>query len=387
MAKKNVAKKDLENKSDDDYPQEENSNKSPSEEIIGKHEAKSRHKTKKASKKEANSVKKEKSNIGKIVFFSLVGILVVLGIIMIILSYKDGSVTKDSSAAATINGEDILLSDLENMYNRLPETTRAQVTKTELLDQMINEKVLMQEAEKQGLNVSQSEITDFLDKLLLQSGVSKQEFINRLNIQNITEKMVNDEIYKQLLITKLYQKEIIDKIIVTETDISYYYNDNIEEFNSGERVEASHILICHKDSLSCESNLTKEEALAKINSIKSQVTKDDFAALAKKYSQDGSAVEGGELGFFERGTMVKPFEDAAFSTNIGEISNIVETQYGFHIILVTDKKAASTTPLSEISSEIEQIVLSEKQQDSFKTYLENIKDKSEIDIIFKETTN
>lgn len=385
MAKKNVAKK--ENDSEDvDSSMEVEQTEVGTKEIK---QSKSKH-AKKAAKKEAKRApKKDKSSkVMKIIFFSMIGILVVLGIIMLILSLQNKATPKslnNNTAAASVNGENILASDLDALYNRLPPQTKAQVTKTELLDQMINEKTLMQEAKNKGLDINQVEISDFLDKLLLQSGITKQEFIKRLELQNITEQMVNDEIYKQLIITKLYQQEIIDKIDVSNAEIEKYYNDNIQTFNAQEKVKASHILICHKDSQSCESNLTKDEALAKITKIKATATKDNFADLAKENSQDGSAAQGGDLGFFEKGTMVKPFEDASFSTKVGQISDIVETQYGYHLILVTDKKAGQITPFAEVSSEIKQIVLAQKQQDSFKTYLESIKAKSKIDIYFEES--
>lgn len=386
MATKNIAKKGNDSEEDSSSVDMETNME---EEVVTKKETKHQKKAlKKEAKKAKHAPKKEKSsNLMKIIFFSMIGILVVLGIIMLILSFQNKTAPKtDGNAAASINGEKILVSDLDALYNRLPAQTKAQVTKSELLDQMINEKSLMQEARNQGLDVNQTEINDFLDKLLIQSAISKQEFIKRLELQNITEKMVNDEIYKQLIITKLYQKEIIDKVNVSDAELEKYYNENIASFNAQEKVKASHILICHKESQSCESNLTKEEALAKITSIKAKATKDNFASLAKENSQDGSAATGGDLGFFERGVMVAPFENAAFSTAVGSISDIVETQYGYHLILVTEKKEGQTTPFNEVSSEIKQIVLAQKQQDTFKSYLENVKAKSKIEVYFKEAT-
>ena len=113
-----------------------------------------------------------------------------------------------SDIAASINGEIITLDELTKVYNRLPSQTRDVVTKEDLLEQMINEKILLMEAKRQAITVSDDEIETFLDNLITQSEVSEEEFNQRLVSQGITQEETKDEIKKQLTITKLYEKEI-----------------------------------------------------------------------------------------------------------------------------------------------------------------------------------
>lgn len=384
MATKNIAKKN-------DVEDIAESNEDSSSEVVESKPKTSKHAkrhAKKASKKEAKVSKKQSKHIGtgKIVFLVLVGIFILIAIIGAVYMLTNKAPAKvDDKLAAKVNGEEITLAELNNIYSRLPPQTQAAVKKQDVLDQMINEKLLMQAAKKQGLSVNQSEVDAFLTNLLTQSGLTKTEFNSRLALQNITEKMVYDEIYKQLLITQLYQKEIIDKSDVSQSAIQDYYNANIADFKTSEEVKASHILICYDKSYACKSNLTKQEAYDKLEAIKAQATSANFADLAKENSQDPSSGNGGDLGFFGKGAMVKPFEDAAFALKVGEISDVVETEYGFHLILLTDKKAATVLTLDEVSSEIKQTITSTGQQDAFKVYLEGLKAAATIDNFYNQS--
>ena len=138
-------------------------------------------------------------------------------------------------------------------------------------------------------------------------------------------------------------------VAVPPTDIQRYYNDNIQQFSTPERVRASHILLNTGGKDEAAVRKQAEELLAKIKGGA------DFAALAKQFSEDpGSKDKGGDLDFFPRGQMVPEFEQAAFSLQQGQISELVKTQYGFHIIKVVDKQAGSTQPLEAVRAQIQQ---------------------------------
>lgn len=351
---------------------------------IGKHtdptesfleqESKPAKKARKQAKKETVTKSKTKIHKG---FLILLGIFLVIAIIAVIFKWDQIFIASDSPVAE-INGEKIMMSELDNLYSRLPEQTRLLVTKQDLLDQMINEKVLVQEAEKIGITVNQSEIDDFLFKLIQQSGLTREEFDERIAAQNITNEMINDEVYKQLIITKLYQQEIIDKTNITDGDIEDYYIENLDQFKTAAQVRAEHILICHNESFRCESNITKAEALAKMEDIKARLSNTSFEDLAKEYSQDPSAETGGDLGYFEKGQMVQPFEDAAFTTPVGNVSDIVETQYGYHLVKVLDYKKETVSEIEEVKDEIKQALAATNQQDVFKAYLDDLKANASI---------
>ncbi len=154
----------------------------------------------------------------------------------------------------------------------------------------------------------------------------------------------------EILAQELIRQEIA-KIQVSEDDIKSYYKANMESFNAPEMVKARHILIkVGRAASEEEKNNAREKAEGILKRIKAG---EDFAKLAAELSDDpGSKVNGGELGFFPRGRMVKPFEDAAFAMKPGEVSGLVETQFGFHIIKVEEKKPAGIEPFDAVRDKI-----------------------------------
>ncbi|MBI5562690.1 MAG: SurA N-terminal domain-containing protein [Deltaproteobacteria bacterium] len=151
------------------------------------------------------------------------------------------------------------------------------------------------------------------------------------------------------------------KVSVTDAEIKEYYGKNQRQFERPASVAARHILI-KPDPKTKDPKAAKEAAKAKAEEILKKIKAGaDFAALAKKNSGDtASAVKGGDLGWFPRGMMVKPFEEAAFSLRKGEVSGVVESDFGFHVIKVYDRKEAETAPLAEVAVQIKSLVTKEK---------------------------
>ena len=151
----------------------------------------------------------------------------------------------------------------------------------------------------------------------------------------------------------VFNPDVIEaRIVVSDADIKAYYDQNLARYKTDEQRRASHILIAAgKDAPAAD----KAAAKAKAEKILAQLRKspNDFAKLAKENSQDpGSAERGGDLDFFGKGMMVKPFEEAAYALKEGEISEVVQSDFGFHIIRLTALKAATTRPLSEVKANI-----------------------------------
>jgi len=148
--------------------------------------------------------------------------------------------------------------------------------------------------------------------------------------------------------------EYLDKVTVAEEEISDFYELNPEAFKEPEQVQARHILIkVPPDAAESEDTKAKEEALAILEKAKGG---EDFATLAKEHSQGPTAPKGGDLGYFGRGQMIKPFEELAFSLKKGEIGGPVKTQFGWHLIKIEDKKAAITKTLPEVRDQIEESI-------------------------------
>nr|WP_303740754.1 peptidylprolyl isomerase [Lutispora saccharofermentans] len=155
-------------------------------------------------------------------------------------------------------------------------------------------------------------------------------------------------------------------ITITEDEMKNYFEENKDTFNEEEQVKASHILVD-----------TEEKALEVKNKLSAG---EDFAEMAKQYSTDtGNKDQGGELGFFSRGDMVKEFEDAAFSMEIGKVSDPIKTEYGYHIIKVEEKKPAKEANYEESKAQVKETLLDQKLSAAYDTWLQDKYEEYKID--------
>lgn len=273
-------------------------------------------------------------------YIILAAALVVITVIMSVAFSKQ-------EAAATIDGEEIskeeLYTKLTNLYGK------------DTLDSLITNKLIELEAKKEDMEVTGTEIDEELTKLQESYG-GEEGFTAALEQNNVSMEQVREDIEHYLLAEKL----IKPSISVTEKDIKTYFDENKESFDQKEQVKASHILV-------------KDEATAK--KVKEELAGGkDFAELAKEYSTDTSnAANGGDLGFFAKGEMAKEFEKTAFGLDINEVSEPVKTDFGYHIIKVTDKKAAKAAVLKDHKKEIKEQLFDQKIQEEYPKWVEEKK--------------
>ena len=178
------------------------------------------------------------------------------------------------------------------------------------------------------------------------------------------------EIMRNEYLARMYvQKEVLGKINLKEKDYEAYYNEHKKEFENPEMVRARHILIAVKPNATEEE---KKAALTKAEEILDKAKKgEDFSKLASEYSDDpGSKAKGGDLGFFTQGSMVGKFEQAAFTLKPGEISPVVETEFGYHIIKVEERKAAEQQPYETVKEQVKARATQAAQQERLNAFLE-----------------
>jgi len=244
----------------------------------------------------------------------------------------------------------------------------------QILEKMIEEEVIIQDAESKGLSVSDEEVeTQFAN--FKEQVKNLPDYDQYLKDNNISDDFIKMQLRKDALI-KVSKEHFLSENPVEEADALAYYEENESEFKS-EEVEASHILIKTVDdnfvSLS-EEEIAEARTLAE-DLLSRARAGEDFSELALTYSEDfASAQNGGDLGYFKRGVMVKDFEDMAFSMEEGQISDLVETQYGFHIIKVTGKRVES----SEFES-VKDMILSRISEQRYTEYVMALKDSAEIE--------
>jgi peptidyl-prolyl cis-trans isomerase C len=248
--------------------------------------------------------------------------------------------------------------------------------KEDILDGLIERELLYQASQRAGIKIEDMEIDEQLEGIKKRFP-SEADYKNALSKMNLTEDEVKSQINRGLAIRKLIDQQITSKIIITETETKAYYDGNLQMFKQPEQVKASHILI-KVDAGAAEAQ--KTEARKKIETVQQKV-KDggDFAELARQYSEGPSKTRGGDLGYFRRGQMVKPFEEAAFAMKTNEVSGIVETRFGYHIIKVYDKKPEQTLTYADVKDKLNERMKQEKVEKEANQYINQLKKDAEIE--------
>ncbi|MBT2756269.1 peptidylprolyl isomerase [Mesobacillus foraminis] len=280
-------------------------------------------------------------------YLPIAGLALILAVFLIATAFSNKDVV------ASVNGDSI---SKEELYSTLVKQYGASS-----LSALIDNKIIEQEAEKKDITVTDKEITEELQTYIDSYG-GEEAFQSALEQSGLTENDVKSDVENYLKIEKLLKPQVK----VTEEEMKTYFEENKESFNEQEQVEASHILVDDKK--------TAEEVAQKL------ADGQGFAELAKEYSTDASNAEsGGELGYFSKGEMAAEFEEVAFSMAKGEISDLVKTEYGYHIIKVTDKKAAKEAVYEDHKEDIKEILFDQKLQSEYATWLQEKKDEAEIE--------
>lgn len=318
-------------------------------------------------------------------------LLIVLTLITLASPAYVGESQSAEQKVAVVNGTVINQAEFDSEMNRVLERLqrtgrfpndleRSQIKK-QVLENLIARELLYQESQKKGIKVDQKEIEAQLTALKGRFP-SEVEFKNALSTMNLTEADLRFQFERDLAIRKLLDDQIGGKSTVSEKESRAYYDSNLESFKKPEQVRASHILI-KVDPGADEAK--KAEARTKIESLQAKLKNgEDFGALAKEYSEGPSGPKGGDLGFFGRGQMVKPFEETAFSMKPGQVSGMVETRFGYHLIMVTERTPESTLSYEEVKDRLEQYLKQQKVQEAIAAYVETLKGKAKIERFVKE---
>lgn len=247
--------------------------------------------------------------------------------------------------------------------------------RNEILDNMIDQELLYQESRKEKIQVEPAEVQQQY-AAILQRFPNEEAFTQALDQLQMNEADVRNQIERKLAIDKLLQAEVADNIEVSDVEIRTYYDDNPDQFQEPEQVKASHILI-KVDAEADEAR--KKEARSQIEKIREDIVEGkDFAEMAKLHSEGPSKERGGDLGYFPRGAMVKPFEEAAFELKVDEVSEVVQTPFGYHIIKVYDRKPSRQVGFEEAQSKIGNRLRQEKMRSEIESYLETLEESADI---------
>jgi peptidyl-prolyl cis-trans isomerase C len=285
---------------------------------------------------------------------------------------------------AKVNGQDVkkgdfemLVRDMELGQGPIPTDRRDEILRG-TLDRLITYTVLSQEAKKRNVAATDAEVEDRL-KQMQQQFPNEDAFKKALAERNMTIERLRTDTRDNLVISKMMDAEVSTTPGASDAEAKDFYDKNPDKFKQDEQIRASHILIRVDEQADAGTKLmARARADALLKRAKSGVA---FGKLAKENSADGSAAQGGDLNYFGRGTMVPAFDEAAFKLKPGEISDVVTTQFGYHIIKVTDHKEAATVPLDQVSEKVKQFLSGQKKQERADAFIAGLKQKSKIEVL------
>lgn len=287
---------------------------------------------------------------------------------------------------ANVNGDIILLSDIQNKMALIKDLqakagvrTPSGMTERTVLQTIVDEKVLERYAKEKEIKVDENEIDKTIEGIKSRNGLDDKAFMEGLKAQGLTLEKFRKTIETQILTQRITSMEVTG-VMVTEEDARHYYEKHKRDYLKPGRVRASHILLLANENSGASQF---ESARKKINWLKEEIEAGaDFAEMARKFSQDPSATEGGDLGWFTRGEMLSAFEDVAFSLDAGQIGGPVQTGYGFHLIKVMDKEEAEAVPFSELEDKITARLKNTAYQKKRMALVERLRDQAYIEILY-----
>ena len=271
-----------------------------------------------------------------------------LAVVAVIILFVSGVASAaDPEILARVGNKNITKADIEALISFYPANQQAIIR----MDPK-NEEALL---------------NNYVTILVVAETARRQGFDKEKNMRKQIQILSDEHLAKGYV-----QKNVLSKVKVTDKDVEEYYKNHPKEFEKPETVKARHILIGFKGDMTEDQ---KKELRKKAEDVlKKAKGGDDFAQLASEYSDDpGSKTKGGELGYFPKGNMVPEFENAAFNLKPGEISNVIETPYGYHIIKVEDKKAGEMPAFDSIKEQVRVKATQDAEQKKINEFIEKAK--------------
>jgi len=308
-------------------------------------------------------------------------------IMLLLLLQAPSAWTSSFDAAATVNGVDIsrakvqaqvdhLISERGINYGGISRPETFQPFQDQVVEQLVVQELLWQEAKRRGFVVDDAFVAERLADLKSKFA-TEREFLFKIEAGGFTEATFAEDIRQQASVRKMIAEDIEPSLAVTDKEIEAFYRENESAMRRPLEVHARHVLVkpASSDAEAMEAARAKAEAMR-------QELRDgaDFLDMARNRSDAPSAPQGGDLGYFRAGQMVPPFETAAFALEPGQISEVVQTQFGYHIIRVEDRRGGDLAPLEEVVEPIRAHLTRQKLETEVEGLITDLREKGEVKV-------
>jgi peptidyl-prolyl cis-trans isomerase SurA len=289
---------------------------------------------------------------------------------------------------AVVNQDIITLSEVEKWTDplkaeivaedRLEKQERTQALFRQVLEKLIEEKLLDQEVKKSGVKVSSKEIEATLDEVMRRNAATKEDLEKALTVEGLTLETFKKQIEKNLQRQKLIHWSVKVEEKAGEKELREFYQKNIGRYRTKETYRPGQILFVIPKEATPEE---VREIRKKCQKVLERVKKgEDFGEMALLYSEDSSNKDHGDLGFFKKGELLPAFEREALRLKVGEVSGILRTEFGFHIIKLLDRKGTAPLSFEEVTERVRADYYDGEMEKAFKQFLSTLKEKSVIEI-------
>jgi peptidyl-prolyl cis-trans isomerase C len=257
---------------------------------------------------------------------------------------------------------------------------RLRALRKEVLENLIGRRLAYQESRRLGIEVDDGLIDREMERVAARFSKAA-DFEEALNGADLPSDRLRLQFRQDIAIRLLLEEQVLQHIEVNDRELRAFYDNNPNLFKTPALVKASHIFIAAGPDSTREK---RQEAVALLRAIQEQLAQGvAFAELAIDYSQCSSSENGGDLGYFEKEKMIKGFADAAFALNPGEVSDIVRTGQGYHLIMVEDRKPKMKLAFEDVREKLRQNLKIEKAARDIKVYLQTLRDSAEVEIFLR----
>lgn len=275
---------------------------------------------------------------------------------------------------------DPYLKNLEANYKGKDKEAIINQAKESFLKRLVDNLLIEQEAKKAGMGnvVKDEEIMDVIKDMIAKRKTNMEDFKKDLAHEGNSLESLKKDIRSQIVRMRLLRREIKSKVIVSDEEIGEYYNKNRQDYEGKEAVRLKQIFLIIPAKADKKTKAKIKEEAGQLR--KRAVAGESFELLAVKYSQGPGAAQGGDIGFIEKGTIIAAVESVAFYLPMEQVSEVIESGIGFHIIKVVDKKGAGLKPIAAVREEIKAKIEDEKLEKKYEEWITSIRKKSFIEI-------
>jgi len=272
------------------------------------------------------------------------------------------------------------LKNIEDNYKGKDKEAIINQAKESFLKRLVDNLLIEQEAKKAGMGIviKDEEVMDVIRDMMAKKKSNMEDFKKNLAREGTSLESLKKDIRSQMMRIRLLRREIKSKVIVSDEEIGEYYNKNRQDYEGKETVRLKQIFLAIPAKADKKTKAKIKEEAGQLR--KRVLAGESFELLAVKYSQGPGAAQGGDIGFIEKGTIIAAVESVAFNLPMEQVSEVIESGIGFHIIKVVDKKGAGLKPIAAVREEIKTKIEDEKLEKKYEEWITSIRKKSFIEI-------